>query len=262
LFASNNKQADKFQDWAEERLFTIQMGTKQDKIMLAADITKIKWKNIDALLNKHATDFPCIYLFKLGNVYDLRETLGISTKIEDDIIVYKYGFSKDFGRRLSEHRSTYSKMKNVDFDVELFNKVDYKYTSEAEHDIRYFFKAFGKPLVIEGHNELVGLNKMELVETKTKYIHTAEKYAGSSQAYETQIKELKQDIENLKQEMHNLKNEMKMKELEHKFALQEEQMRTMEERKEKERFQTLVQTNDRIHTLEKNNYELQLLNKN
>ena len=54
---------------------------------------------------------------------------------------------------------------------------------------------------------------------------------------------------------------MKMKELEHKIALQEEQMRTMEERKEKERFQVLVETNDRIHVLEKNNYELRLLNK-
>jgi len=262
LFVSRNKNATIFRKWATMKLFTIQMGTKEAKEILGADILNIKIKDLRAVFNKHSSDFPCVYLLSLGKVSDLRETLGISPKIEDDIIVYKYGFTKDFKQRISQHQSTYGKMKNVDLDVELFNIVDAQYTTAAEHDIRYFFKAFGKPLVIEGHNELVGLNKMELVETKNKYVSTGEKYAGSTKGYETRTKELQEEIATLKQEIQHIKNEMKMKELEHKFALQEEQMRTMEERKEKERFQTLVETNDRIHTLEKNNYELRLLNKN
>ena len=261
LFVSRNKNATIFRKWATMKLFTIQMGTKDAKEVLGTEILNIKIKDLRAVFNKHSSDFPCVYLLSLGKVSDLRETLGISPKIEDDIIVYKYGFSKDFKQRIAQHQANYGKMKNVDLDVVFFNIVDAQHTSAAEHDIRYFFKAFGKPLAIEGHNELVGLNKMELVETKNKYVSTGEKYAGSTKGYETRTKELQEEIATLKQEIQNIRNEMKMKELEHKIALQEEQMRTMEERKEKERFQVLVETNDRIHVLEKNNYELRLLNK-
>jgi murein L,D-transpeptidase YafK len=44
--------------------------------------------------------------------------------------------------------------------------------------------------------------------------------------------------------------------LKHQLEVQEEKFRTMEERKEKERLQVLVETNEQIHFLEKSNYKI------
>ncbi len=254
LFASNAERAEKFQDWAEEKLFTIKMGTKEAKEILGTDILNIKLENYRAVFGKYSQQFPCIYLLSLGKVGALRETFGISSEINNDLTVYKYGFTCDIKRRLGEHNNDYGKKQNVNIELELFNYIDLKYTSEAESDIRDIFETYNTVLDISGRNELVTLNAKQFDRIKKEYIRTGREFAGAT-------RELQDEAVNLKQEIQNLKNEMKTKELEHKIALQEEQMRTMEERKEKERFQVLVETNDRIHTLEKNNYELRLLNK-
>ena len=252
LFASDAERAEKFQDWAEEKLFTIQMGTKEAKEILGTEILNIKIENYRAVFGKYAQGFPCIYLLSLGKVGQLRETFGISAEINNDLTVYKYGFTCDIKRRLGEHNGDYGKLKNVNVELELFNYVDLKYTAEAEADVREIFETYDSVLDVSGRNELVALNVKQFERIKKEYTRTGREFAGAT-------KELQEEVTNLKLEIQNLKNEMKTKELEHKLALQEEQMRTMEERKEKERFQVLVETNDRIYTLEKNNYELRLL---
>ena len=254
LFVSKNNNAEKFTQWATMKLFTIQLGTKEAKEILGTDILNIKLENYRAVFGKYSQQFPCIYLLSLGKVGALRETFGISSEINNDLTVYKYGFTCDIKRRLGEHNKDYGKMANVNVELELFNYIDLKYTSEAESDIRDIFETYNTVLDISGRNELVTLNAKQFDRIKKEYIRTGREFAGAT-------RELQDEVVNLKQEIQNLKNEMKTKELEHKIALQEEQMRTMGERKEKERFQVLVETNDRIHTLEKNNYELRLLNK-
>lgn len=244
LFASNANNAEKFQDWAEDRLFTIQMGTQENKEILGTDILGINIKNYRAVFNKHSSDFPCVYLLSLGKVGDLRDTFGLSCDIDDNTIVYKYGFTHDFKERLAKHQTDYGKMNNVKLDVVYFNIVDSKYTSEAETEIRDFFKAFNKPLEVTGRRELVSLNKMELDETRKKFFVTGQKYAGSTVGYENRIKLLENNI-------NNLQHEIKIKEMEFKLEL-------FQEKNEKEKLQTLVETNARIYTLEKSNYELRL----
>jgi prophage antirepressor-like protein len=248
LFASNNKQADKFQDWAEERLFTIQMGTKEAKEVLGTEVLNIKIENYRAVFGKYSQGFPCIYLLSLGKVGSLRETFGISAEINNDLTVYKYGFTCDIKRRLGEHNKDYGKMANVNVELELFNYVDLKYTAEAEADIRDIFEAYDNVLDVSGRNELVALNTKQFDRIKKEYVRTGREFAGAT-------KELQEEVARLKTEI----IEMRLK---HQLEVQEEKMRTMEERKEKERFQVLVETNERIHTLEKSNYELRLLHKN
>lgn len=255
LIVSNNKNAKKFSHWAINKLFTIQMGTKEAKEVLGTEILNIKIENYRAVFGKYSQGFPCIYLLSLGKVGALRETFGISAEINNDLTVYKYGFTSDIKRRLGEHNNDYGKMKNVNIELELFNYVDLKYTSEAEADVRDIFETYDTVLDVTGRKELITLNAKQYDRIKKDYMRTAREFAGAT-------KELQEEVATLKQEIQHIRNEMKTKELEHKIALQEEKMRTMEERKEKERLQVLVETNDRIHTLEKNNYELRLLNKN
>ena len=84
LFGSHNKHVDKFHDWAEEKLFTIQMGSKEQKVKLGTDLCNIPLKTYKAIFESHTSNFPSIYLLSLGKVRDLRATFGISDTIPDD----------------------------------------------------------------------------------------------------------------------------------------------------------------------------------
>lgn len=136
LFASQNKNVDKFQDWAEEKLFTIQMGTRDQKVKLGAEVLNTSPRTLKAIFDKHASTFPSIYLMSLGKVRDLRETFGIPADKSDDSTVYKFGFSEDLARRVMELESEYSKLPGVTMQIATFQIIDAKYTSEAESEVR------------------------------------------------------------------------------------------------------------------------------
>jgi prophage antirepressor-like protein len=211
LFASNNKQADKFQDWAEERLFTIQMGTKEAKEVLGTDILNVKIENYRAVFGKYTQGFPCIYLLSLGKVGALRETFGISTEINNDLTVYKYGFTCDIKRRLGEHNKDYGKMANVNVELELFNYIDLKYTAEAEADIRDIFEAYDNVLDVSGRNELVALNTKQFDRIKKEYVRTGREFAGATKELQEEITRLKTEIIEMR-----LKHQLEVQEYKHR----------------------------------------------
>ena len=211
LFVSRNQNAEYFQKWAIEKLFTIQMGTKLEKERLGANLLEINIESVRAVFKKHANKFPCFYLLVLGTVGELRETFNISPEIDDKLVVYKYGFTDDFPRRLKEHNNDYGKLPNVNISVSLFHIIDTKYTSEAEDDLRQFFKNMNKTLEIEGRKELVVLNTKELETVKKEFRHIGNDYAGNTLELQNQIKEL--TVKNEKQE---LQHKLEMQELQHK----------------------------------------------
>jgi hypothetical protein len=216
LFVSKNKNAEYFQKWAIEKLFTIQMGNENEKERLATNLLQINLESFRAVFKKHANKFPCIYLLALGTVGELRETFNISGEIDDKMIVYKYGFSDDMDRRLKEHNNDYGKLQNVNISVSLFHIIDTKYTSEAEDDLRQFFKNMNKTLFVENQQqnrkELVVLNTKELETVKKEFRHIGNDYAGNTQELQKQILDLNTKIE--KQE---LQHKIEKQELHHKI---------------------------------------------
>jgi len=211
LFASNAERAEKFQDWAEEKIFTIQMGTKEAKEVLGTDILNIKLENYRAVFGKCPQNFPCIYLVELGKVGALRETFGISETINDELIVYKYGFTCDLKRRLSEHERDYGKLKNVNLDLALFHYIDLKYTSEAEADVRDIFDAYDISLNVSGRNELIVLTKKQFERTKKEYIRTGNAFAGATKELQEEIARLKTEIIEMR-----LKHQLEVQEYKHR----------------------------------------------
>lgn len=218
LFASKNKNADYFQTWAIEKLFTIQMGTEQQKEILATNILNVNLESFRAVFKKHATKFPSIYLFTLGTVGELRETFNISLEIDDKLIVYKYGFTDDLYRRIKEQNDDYGKLRNVVVSVSIFHIIDTKYTSEAEDDLRQFFKNMNKTLDIEGRKELIALNSKELETVKKEFRHIGKDYSGNTQELQTQIQDLtiKLEKQELKIEKQELQHKLEIQELQHK----------------------------------------------
>jgi hypothetical protein len=225
---SRNKQVKQFQDWAEEKLFTIQMGETEEKLNLGTSILNIQVKTYKAIFNKHASKFPCIYLLSLGTVESLRETFEINTSVSDDSVVYKYGFTDDLGRRIGEHEEKYGKLKNVKIELSVFHIIDPKYTCDAEGDIREECNTYQINLKITGYNELIVLNKKQLEHIKKNYGRIGRDYAGHS-------------IE-LQEQIAILKNDLRMKDY------------------EIDKLKTLVETNEKYHKLELNNKDLKIEN--
>jgi len=193
LFVSRNKNVDKFQDWAEEKLFTIQMGTREQKVKLGAEILNTSPRTLKAVLDKHAATFPSIYLMSLGKVRDLRETFGISSEKPDDSTVYKFGFTEDLSRRVIELENQYSKMKGVTMMLGTFYFVDPKYTSEAENKVRELCGAFEVRInkTVQGFNELVVLDDKQFTIVKDLYSKYGEHFAGATLALQKEITMLK-----------------------------------------------------------------------
>jgi hypothetical protein len=216
LFVSRNKHATIFRKWATNKLFTIHMGQKEDKIKLGTDILNITTKTYKAVFSAYANKFPCIYLLQLGKVADLRETFNISHDIDDHHHVYKYGFTDDLSRRIGEHERDYGKLNNVAIKLTTFHTIDTKYTSDAEGDVRDIVTTFHKKLHFDGHKELIVLNKTELDFVKKQYSYLGTIYAGATAELQKQIAELKDKIKDLEHELVNIK-------LEHNLALQKEQ---------------------------------------
>ena len=245
LFTTRSENVDMFQDWAEEKLFTIQMGSKEEKQKLGTQLLKVDLKTFKAVFDSYASTFPCIYLLSLGKVKDLRDTFNISNDINDTSTVYKYGFTEDLERRLREHTSEYGKMKNVDISLSIFHMVDTKYISKAENDVKHLFNVFDKSLNVEStdetlnkkRKELVVLNDKEYKQITEHYKLIGIKYIGSTQYLQDKIQELQNEIKII-----NLNKELEIQKLTN----------------ENEMLKREIQTNNKIHDLEKKTLELEL----
>ena len=245
LFTTRSENVDIFQDWAEEKLFTIQMGSKEEKQKLGTHILKVDLKTFKAVFDSYASTFPCIYLLSLGKVKDLRDTFNISNDINDISTVYKYGFTEDLERRLREHTSEYGKMKNVDISLSLFHMVDNKYMSKAENDVKHLFNVFDKSLNVDStdetlnkkRKEIVVLNDKEYKQINEHYKLIGLKYIGSTQFLQDKVQELQNEIKII-----NLNKEIEVQKLTN----------------ENEMLKKEIQTSIKIHELEKRTLELEL----
>jgi hypothetical protein len=244
LFNSRTGRAEQFQDWAEDKLFTIQMGQHEDKIKLGTDILNITTKTYKAVFSTYANKFPAIYLIQLGKVADLRETFNISHDINDNQHVYKYGFTDDLSRRIGEHERDYGKLNNVFIKLTTFNTIDTKYTSDAEGDIRDFANTFQKKIYVDGYKELIVLNQKELVFVKKQYSYLGTIYAGATAELQKQIAELKDKIKDLENELTHIK-------LAHDNALQKEKY-------EKQFLQFQLDNTNNFANLKEEKYLLQI----
>ena len=218
LMVSRNKNVDKFQDWAEEKLFTIQMGTRDKKVKLGAEVLNTSPRTLKAIFDKHAATFPSIYLMSLGKVRELREIFGIPANKPDESTVYKFGFTEDLSRRVIELETEYSKLPGVTMTIGTFHIVDTKYTSEAENEVREMCAAFELRVkkTTQGFNELIVLDDKQFANMKKMYRRIGDDFAGATLGLQKQIAELKDRIKDYENEIVRLKVEIEYKDNLHK----------------------------------------------
>ncbi len=194
LFASNKKTADKFVDWASKVVFTAQLGTENQKQELVSNLMGVSVDAVKEVFNKNACSIPCIYLFSLGKVSDLRKQLKIHKSFDDDDFVYKWGMTIDLTRRTQEHETTYGKMKNVTLELVTFGFIDPMNVSKAETDVKNLFIEMNYKLQHDKHIELAIIPNNKVKFIKKQYGNISKIYMGHIVELLNKIKEKDQEI--------------------------------------------------------------------
>lgn len=223
LFVSRNKNATNFRKWATNKLFTIQLGSNDEK-------QKFAYQLIQSAFETCASKFPTIYLFKLGSVELLKNTFGIDINIPDNSNVYKFGCTDDMARRTGELGVQYNKLQNVDIKLSTWHPVDTIYKFDAENEIRDLCKTFVKTLKVEGFNELIILNKEEYKFIEKHYKRTGIAYAGATAESQREIHDLKEKIRTLEMSHANdlLEKDLIIQKITHENATLKTQIETNE----------------------------------
>lgn len=261
LYVSRNKNTKQFRKWAENNLFTLQFGNRENKEQLASELLNVNVRSIRDVFKSSISSFPCIYLFELGKVSHLRNTFNISDKVDDDMTVYKYGMTENMKDRILSHINDYGKMKNVNMNLKIFSYIDVKYKVNAEQDLRLFFNNINIKLELDGTGE--SGNRNELIVANDKLYKIIEKhfktvsheYLGCTKEIQEKMEKMKIDHEN---ELLKKDYEIKNKEMEKlKLQFEKDNYKNMYEYSLKEQ-----ENKDMIYKLQIENLKLQLeLNK-
>ena len=229
LICSRSKKAEHFQKWAITTLFTHQFGDQEDKDDLAADLMGITPKTLYNVFRRSSNTIPCVYLFRIGRVGDVREYC--KKKIEsinldgydDNDMLYKFGKTDDLARRTKEHANTYGKM-SKDFTLETFNYIDKALACKAESSINHFFTASDMRIKDSKHAEVVVIKQEKLKYVIEWFKNVQILYSGNSFDLIKQLDTLKhQHAVEIMQKDHEYKLLLKENEkihYEHKSELQ------------------------------------------
>ena len=223
LFASLSPNVKPFVKWATETLFTLQMGNKEEKQELVANVLGIDAKVIKEVFNADRNTLPCVYLFTLNTVGNLRQSMNIDSKYPDDSIVAKYGFTKDLARRTGEHINKYSKITNVDLKLKYYSYVDPIYMSNAETDIRDYMIGFETKFEFNKEDELVIIPKNFVKMVERQYELIGKSYMGHISELITRIKNLEDKLEK-----QSLQHQIELQNEKHKIELQSKDLQLLE----------------------------------
>lgn len=236
LYVSHSKNAEHFQDWANNILFTIQMGTTQQKEELVGSVLGVSARVIKEVFNADTNTLPCVYLMTLNTVKNLRQSMNIDTKYNDDSIVCKYGFTKDLSRRTGEHIDTFKKIENTELKLKYYAYMDPQFMSKGESDIRLFMNALNINFNYGTMEELVIIPKELMSLVHKQYEMISKNYMGHISELITKIKELEDKYEkqllNHKYEIQQSKYEMQQ--ITHTNTLLENKLEMQREKYEHE----------------------------
>jgi len=213
-------------------------------------LLNINVRSIRDVFKSSVNSFPCIYLFELGKVCQLRDTFNISSDIDDNMMVYKYGMTENMKDRILSHINDYGKMKNVNMNLKLFSYIDVKYKVNAEQDLRMFFNSINIKLELDGTGEAG--NRNELIVINDKMYKMVEKHFKTvSNEYLGATKEIQEKMEKMKNEHENelLKKDMEILKLQH----EKDNYKNIYEYTLKDK-----ENKDEIYKLQIENYKLQL----
>ena len=150
--------------------------------------------NRDTPVVKGEQFLPSIYMFSLGKVKELRERMSISSEHNDDSVVAKYGYTKDFSKITEALRQKYAYMDKVNLQLLHHEYIDQKYIFKAESDIEMFVTIFKMKLDYEKEDEMIVIPQRLERQVKQEYALMGNKYVGHNSMLITKIKFLESEL--------------------------------------------------------------------
>lgn len=217
-----NPIVERFRKWATKVVYTAHMGTQEQREQLSKQIKGgADPESVKNVLKCNVTTTPCIYLFCLGGVKDLKENeefkevLTSSKNFKNSDKVYKYGKSIDLKRRTGEHRRNWAPL---EIKLSKYAYIDPQYISRVELELKNYLSDDLECQFLkvnhnnETTNEIVVLSNQQLKLLSDKYVDFAKEYGGClTDITKTNI-ELERRLEIL-----NLTHESEMEKLNHKL---------------------------------------------
>lgn len=200
LFVSRSICTDRFVKWATETLFAAQMGTIEQKQDLTSKILGVSSNHIKEVLGTSSNSIPCIYLFTLNTVKNLRDKMNIHTDYADDMVVCKYGFTCDLERRTKEHAKAFKIIGNVNLKLKIFSYIDPMYTSNAETDMKHYFEMLKAKFNYDKYDELIIIKPSQIKNIEIQYKSLGNSYGGFIKTMIDNEKTLRNEINILKKD--------------------------------------------------------------
>lgn len=211
LFVSRNNKTSSFRKWATKTLFTVQLGTKEQKQMLCDKILGTDLDSSRKVIKSNNSSLSAIYLLTLGYVKDLKEEMNLND-YDDEDIVCKYGRSDDLSRRLLEHKKTFKSIPSAKPMLKIYSYIDSNYASKAEKQIKNFFKGANKCIKYKDFDELVIIDNKFMKNTIEQYSLISSNYIGTQHDLILKINELeyhhKMEIKDLEYKLLEKQNDL------------------------------------------------------
>jgi hypothetical protein len=218
LFSARGNKAERFQEWVTSILFTMQMGVQDDKDALAAEALNVDQATITQIFRKSARAIPCVYLFEVGTVGNMRQHFQLDEYKNDEDKVYKYGMSSNMARRANEHSKTYGKLKDNSFGLNVFSYIDVLLMSNVETKLKHSFENMCIRVNDPKDVELVVIKKEKLPFIKELFNDIYICCSGNNTDLIRQMQEMQH---NHQMEKKDHETAMCLLKSDHKFELQE-----------------------------------------
>jgi hypothetical protein len=189
VMRGNHHIAEDFHRWAIDVLFAVEHGPAEahNKRAVTSATGPSDHTNVPAA---SASEPSVVYLFVLGTVKDLRETLDIGVVHDSTHLVVKYGRTEDLRRRTCQHRRNYGKLAGVRLKLKYSVPVDVACQVEAESSLRMFFIDAGWALYAPHQRELAVVSPSVLNSiVRDKFYSVGEQYKNEMRAAQTALKQ-------------------------------------------------------------------------
>jgi hypothetical protein len=178
IFTTRSPLAMPYVEWACETLFAVQMGDIKQKRLLAEKITGITPATLKELGKTNVTTMPCVYLFSIGTVKNLRKSMGLGKEYKDQDSVYKLGYTNNLPRRADDHDKNYGQIEGAAIKLVYHSYIDVRYIAEAEAVIKKIFTELGLRIKYEKYTELAVIPADRMSRVKEHYVTIGTMYMG------------------------------------------------------------------------------------
>ena len=224
LFSSRCGIAKEFKNWATKTLFTVQMGTPEKKKELIKTIMDgLPMDDAIGAINLDSSETSSIYCMTIGRESDLGDS---SYPSNPNGIVIKYGYTKNLERRLKEHNRDFSNIKGSQLKLLKYCRIDKKYLSQAEVDLKEFLK-IGKVFKYKNYAELIVIDEKQLGQIKKQFNYIRHEYQGKVDGF---IKELEELERKYQAEIKDLKHQAEIKDLKHRDEIKDKDIQIKDEK--------------------------------